>query len=229
MKVTKSLIALSFSVGLLSTSLALPAHAAEPVLRESSTASISDVTPIVASSRATVPFERPSVSTSHPKPVVQTTDPVVVVQSDSKPESVSTLSKTPQVPTKTINTPTNASTPVYSPPIQTAPVASGKGSIIAAAALAQLGVEQDCTALVSNALAAAGIHFHGWPADYMSLGTVTSTPVPGDLIYYANGGTGSAHIAVYIGNGQAVHGGWNGGTTAIYSANIGSGPVYIHI
>ena len=32
----------------------------------------------------------------------------------------------------------------------------------------------------------------------------------GDLIYYANGGMGLAHIAVYIGNGVAVHGGWNG-------------------
>lgn len=32
---------------------------------------------------------------------------------------------------------------------------------IASAALAQLGVGQDCTALASNALAAQGIYFHG--------------------------------------------------------------------
>ena len=52
---------------------------------------------------------------------------------------------------------------------------------------------------------------------------------PGDLIYYPNGGMGMAHIAVYIGNGQAVHGGWNGGTTALFSVNVGSGPVFIRV
>ena len=100
---------------------------------------------------------------------------------------------------------------------------------VAAAALAQLGRFQDCTSLVSNALAAQGIYHHGWPASYFSLGTVTSDPQPGDLIYYANGGTGLAHIAVYIGNGQAVHGGWQGNQTVIASAYVGSGPVFIRL
>lgn len=108
------------------------------------------------------------------------------------------------------------------------------GSKIAAAALAQIGVEQDCTMLVTNSLKAVGINFHGWPADYLSLGQVTTTPVAGDLIYYKNGGTGLGHIAVFIGNyggksGMAVHGGWEGHTTKIFSANVGSGPIYIHV
>ncbi len=103
------------------------------------------------------------------------------------------------------------------------------GNGIANAALAQLGVNQDCTMLVTNALAANGIYYHGWPAGYLSLGTVTNNPQPGDLIYYADGGLGMAHIAVYIGNGQAVHGGFYGGQTVVYSVNVGSGPVYIHI
>ena len=38
-----------------------------------------------------------------------------------------------------------------------------------------------------------------------------------------------AHIAVYIGNGQAVHGGWHGSGTVISSAYCGSGPVFIHV
>ena len=100
---------------------------------------------------------------------------------------------------------------------------------IASAALAQLGVGQDCTALASNALAAQGIYFHGWPAEYMSLGSVTSNPQPGDLIYYDDAGAGVPHIAVYVGNGQAVHGGWKGGTTVEASAYIGSGPVFIRV
>ena len=94
-------------------------------------------------------------------------------------------------------------------------IGSGTGATIAAAAYAQIGVAQDCTALATNALAAAGIHYHGWPAGYLSLGRTVSAAEarPGDLAYYQNGGVGMAHIAVYVGNGMAVHGGWNGGTT----------------
>ncbi len=105
------------------------------------------------------------------------------------------------------------------------------GNSIASAALSQVGYVQDCTALVSNALAAQGIYFSGWPADYLSLGTVVSAAEaqPGDVLYYANGGTGLAHVAIYLGNGQAVHGGWHGETTVVSSAYVGSGPVFIHI
>ena len=53
---------------------------------------------------------------------------------------------------------------------------------IADAALAQIGVYQDCTMLVTNALAAVGINFHGSPEQYLSLGRITSSPVAGDII-----------------------------------------------
>ncbi|WP_323960311.1 hypothetical protein GC088_02370 [Arthrobacter sp. JZ12] len=108
---------------------------------------------------------------------------------------------------------------------------SGVAATIAAAAKAQLGVTQDCTRLASNALAAAGINFHGWPAGYLSLGRTVSAAeaIPGDLIYYADGGMGAAHIAVYIGGGQAVHGGFNGNQTVIAPAELGSGGVYIRV
>ena len=105
------------------------------------------------------------------------------------------------------------------------------GASIAAAAYAQIGVSQDCTMLATNALAAVGVNYHGWPAGYLSLGRTVSAAEaqPGDLAYYENGGMGMAHIAVYVGNGMAVHGGWNGGTTALYSVNVGSGPVFIRV
>jgi peptidoglycan DL-endopeptidase CwlO len=94
-----------------------------------------------------------------------------------------------------------------------------------------LGVMQDCTMLVTNSLAAVGINFHDWPAGYLSLGRTVSAAEaqPGDLIYYADGGAGMAHIAVYAGNGQAVHGGYNGNQTVVFSANVGSGPVFIRV
>ena len=108
---------------------------------------------------------------------------------------------------------------------------SNKGAAIYQAALAQLGTFQDCTLLVTNALKAVGINFHDWPAGYMSLGTVVpaSQAQPGDLVYYANGGMGAAHIGVYAGNGQAIHGGWNGNQTVLNTANLGGGPVYIRV
>lgn len=102
------------------------------------------------------------------------------------------------------------------------------GNAIAGAALSQLGVRQDCTRLVTNSLAAVGIYFHSAPHGYLSLGTIVSNPQPGDIIVYNDGGIGMPHVAIYIGNGQAVHGGWLG-TTAIASANVGSGPIYVRV
>ena len=95
---------------------------------------------------------------------------------------------------------------------------------IASAALAQLGVYQDCTMLVTNSLKAVGINFHGSPAAYLSLGTVTDNPVPGDIIVY------SGHVAIYIGNGQAVHGGWLGNQTVISTVECDRPFIaYVHV
>ncbi|MFV0381708.1 MAG: NlpC/P60 family protein, partial [Breznakia sp.] len=109
----------------------------------------------------------------------------------------------------------------------------GAAGSVVSAAMAQIGVNQDCTMLVSNALRAAGIYFHGWPAGYFSLGSVVSAAAaqPGDLIYYADGGAGWAHIALYVGGGRAVHGGWKGYTTVLASAYISSAsaPVFIRL
>ena len=124
--------------------------------------------------------------------------------------------------TQTNNTQTTATTQASS---------SSKGAAIYQAALSQVGTTQDCTMLVTNALKSVGINYHDWPAGYMSLGTTVSASEaqPGDLIYYADGGTGVAHIAVYAGNGQAIHGGWLGNQTVVNSADVGSGAVYIRV
>jgi peptidoglycan DL-endopeptidase CwlO len=210
-----------------------PANAApEPKTEPAPVTSTIDV--IHADPTATLHFERDNVSLT-PAPAVQ--DTAVAVQS-TQPEQSSTIANpvtpTPATTPSTFNAPAQpAPQPQPDPQPQPEPVhpsVSGKGAIIVAAALAQLGRAQDCTALVSNSLAAAGINFHGWPADYIGLGHIVpaSAAQPGDLIYYANGGTGVPHIAVYIGGGMAVHGGWNGSTVE-YSAYIGSGPVFIHL
>ncbi len=101
--------------------------------------------------------------------------------------------------------------------------------VAAARAAAAVNAQTDCTMLATNSLRAAGINFHGWPMDYMRLGTVTSNPQPGDLVLYQSNGFGQQHIAVYIGNGQAVHGGWNGIGTTIFSVNLptASAPIFV--
>ncbi len=129
---------------------------------------------------------------------------------------------------------TKAATPAPAAQTKAAATTTPSGSKNAAiyqAALAQVGRYQDCTMLVTNALKSVGINYHDWPAGYMKLGTQVSASQAqaGDLVYYANGGTGLAHIAVYAGNGQAVHGGWLGNQTVVNTANVGSGPVYIRV
>lgn len=217
--------------GLVLTS-GIAANAAEAnVQRESTSASTLEVqsaapATISAASTIAISFEKPAVTTT-PAPVVEAPKPVVKVQE--------TPAANVAAPAKTASTKVAATAaPAASAPAATtkAPaVASGMGATIAAAAYAQLGVGQDCTALATNSLAAAGINYHGWPAGYLALGRTVSASaaLPGDLAYYANGGSGLAHIAVYVGGGKAVHGGWNGGTTSLQSVNVGSGPVFIRV
>ncbi|QIK62959.1 C40 family peptidase [Leucobacter viscericola] len=105
-------------------------------------------------------------------------------------------------------------------------VPAGVGaSGIVTAALAQLGEFQDCTALVERSLRAIGV-----PAgdlgtqigEYTGLGGSLITDgayAPGDVLIWSG-----RHVAVYIGNGQAVHGGFGGNQTVVASAFIDGAP-----
>jgi cell wall-associated NlpC family hydrolase len=210
--------------GLVLTS-GIAANAAETnVQRESTSASAMEVqsnapATISAASTIAISYEKPAVKTA-PGPVVEAPKPVVQVQESNTGATATEAGSTATTGATTASVATKAPAAV-----------SGMGASIAAAAYAQIGVSQDCTMLATNALAAVGVNYHGWPAGYLSLGRTVSAAEaqPGDLAYYQNGGMGMAHIAVYVGNGMAVHGGWNGGTTALYSVNVGSGPVFIRV
>ncbi|KAB7789245.1 NlpC/P60 family protein [Bifidobacterium cebidarum] len=87
-----------------------------------------------------------------------------------------------------------------------------------------IGGSMDCTALVTKALAARGINFHGWPEEYVNVPggyVVTDGSLqPGDILIYkytngANGGLHYDHVALYVGGGKAIHGGWNGSNVAL--------------
>lgn len=224
-----SVLTVTMAIGLAITGLT-PAHASIPTITASQQEELQSTS--IQAATVQVTYEKPTVVTT---PAPAATAPVENVQPPTS-ESIPTVAKAAAAvaPVVAVPAPTPAPAkvappaPVPAPAVEAVPAVSG--SRVASAALAQIGVNQDCTALVTNALAAVGIHFHGWPADYMSLGHVipASAAQPGDLIYYANGGAGVAHIAVYIGNGQAVHGGFDG-TTKVYSAQVGSGPVFIRL
>ena len=201
----------------------------------------------VAQTKAAAPaVQTKAVATTAPKTetkaAAQTPAPAAQTKAATPAPKAETKAATPAPKAETkaaAQTPapaaqTKAATPA--PAAQTKPAATttpsgSKNAAIYQAALAQVGRYQDCTMLVTNALKSVGINYHDWPAGYMKLGTQVSASQAqaGDLIYYANGGTGLAHIAVYAGNGQAVHGGWLGNQTVVNTANVGSGPVYIRV
>ena len=174
----------------------------------------------------------------------ETSDTDKLIVKDQKSTSVALKKEAPKATSKTTQettqkTTTSTATKQTTQAAQTqTPVQSGsvaqagsKQQAIYQAALAQIGRIQDCTMLVTNSLKNVGINFHDWPVGYFSLGKQipASEAVPGDLVYYANGGTGWAHIAVYAGNGHAVHGGWLGNQTVLNTVNVGTGPVYIRV
>ncbi|WP_104104972.1 NlpC/P60 family protein [Arthrobacter sp. 08Y14] len=209
---------------------------------QTSTLDLAAAAQLTVPSTASVNFDRPAVAGVITAP--EAVQPEIAVQSQTALQTPAMQSEAgqPAAEQSQAAAPLQDATPAgygaqpavsASPaPVQdSAPAASGTASIIAAAAYAQLGVSQDCTMLVTNSLAAAGISFHDWPAGYLSLGSTVSASqaVPGDLIYYADGGMGMAHIAVYVGNGQAIHGGFNGNSTVVAPAELGSGGVYIRV
>lgn len=125
-------------------------------------------------------------------------------------------------------------TPEVQAPAET-PATSTLGQRIAAEAQKLVGVTDGlwCTQVVQQALANAGVSdaYQLWPDQYAGqYGYYTNDPQVGDLLYYNNGGRGVDHIAIYIGNGQAVHGNYEG-KTVIASAYLSTAasPQFIRV
>ena len=132
-------------------------------------------------------------------------------------------------------TPAPEQTETPAPEQTTTPTATTLGQRISAEAQKLVGVTDGlwCTQVVQQALANAGVSdaYQLWPDQYVGqYGYYTDSPAEGDLIYYNNGGRGVDHIAIYIGNGQAVHGNYNGKTVIAGSYVDGAGtPQYIRV
>ena len=132
-------------------------------------------------------------------------------------------------------TPAPEQTVTPAPEQTTAPTATTLGQRISAEAQKLVGVTDGlwCTQVVQQALANAGVSdaYQLWPDQYCSqYGYYTDSPAEGDLIYYNNGGRGVDHIAIYIGNGQAVHGNYDGKTViASATSQYLASPQYIRV
>ena len=169
------------------------------------------------------PVETPSVDTTTQAPEQNTTP------APAAPEQTPEQNPTPAPEQTPAPAPEETVTPA---PEQTA---SSLGDRISSSAQELVGVTDGlwCTQVVQQALANAGVSdaYQLWPDQYQGVyGYYTDSPLAGDLIYYNNGGRGVDHIAIYIGNGQAVHGNYNGKTVIddAYQSGMGN-PQYIRV
>ena len=175
---------------------AMAANAADaPAERGSAPASSVDVkgqvgAPVMADSAVQITFERPAVETA-PAPVVEAPKPAAAPKAPAAPAPAPAAKATVKVQS--------------APAPAAAPAAGGVNATLLSMAYGQIGITQDCTAMVEKALNAAGIPVGDiGPTAFLKYGQVVATPLPGDIIVQ------SGHVAIYAGNGQAISGGMNG-------------------
>ena len=185
--------------------------------------------PTPAPEAPAAPVETPSVDTTTQAPEQNTTP------APAAPEQTPEQNPTPapEAPAAPEQTPAPAPEETVTPaPEQTA---SSLGDRISSSAQELVGVTDGlwCTQVVQQALANAGVSdaYQLWPDQYQGVyGYYTDSPLAGDLIYYNNGGRGVDHIAIYIGNGQAIHGNYKGKTVQASAYQDGMGnPQYIRV
>ena len=174
--------------------------------------------PTPAPEAPAAPVETPSVDTTTQAPEQNTTP---APETPAAPEQTPEQNPTPAPEQTPAPAPEETVTPA---PEQTA---SSLGDRISSSAQELVGVTDGlwCTQVVQQALANAGVSdaYQLWPDQYQGVyGYYTDSPLAG--------GRGVDHIAIYIGNGQAVHGNYNGKTVIADAYQNGMGnPQYIRV
>ena len=195
------------------------------------------VTTTEATDTTETPAETPAPEQTETPAPEQTVTPAPEQTETPAPEQTVTpapeQTETP-APEQTV-TPAPEQTETPAPEQTVTPAASTLGQRISAEAQKLVGVTDGlwCTQVVQQALANAGVSdaYQLWPDQYAGqYGYYTNDPQEGDLLYYNNGGRGVDHIAIYIGNGQAVHGNYEG-KTVIASAYLSTAasPQFIRV
>lgn len=208
---------------------------------EATTASVSsNITGEVKETVATASQEAVKEETEQKAVVEETpvqTEEVKTETTETTTDTTTDTTETPEAPAAPEQTPEQNPTPAPEAPAAPAetPAATTLGQRISAEAQKLVGVTDGlwCTQVVQQALANAGVSdaYQLWPDQYAGqYGYYTNDPQEGDLLYYNNGGRGVDHIAIYIGNGQAVHGNYEG-KTVIASAYLSTAasPQFIRV
>ena len=187
------------------------------------------VTTTEATDTTEAPAETPAPEQTETPAPEQTVTPAPEQTVTPAPEQTET-----PAPEQTV-TPAPEQTETPAPEQTVTPAPSTLGQRISAEAQKLVGVTDGlwCTQVVQQALANAGVSdaYQLWPDQYAGqYGYYTNDPQEGDLLYYNNGGRGVDHIAIYIGNGQAVHGNYEG-KTVIASAYLSTAasPQFIRV
>ncbi|MCU1631480.1 MAG: hypothetical protein JWM61_132 [Micrococcaceae bacterium] len=228
----------------------LPAHGVTAPEREVQSSAALTVDRVVAAeitvpASAKVSFERVAVEVT-PAPEVVEEAPAPVVEA---PEPVAVVAAAPVEAAPVVAAPVVAATPAAAPvtvvpaavpvapaaaPVAAVPAApveqpapvqsSGVGAGLVASAYAQIGVAQDCTAMVETALRSVGKSVGDLaPGQFFQFGDVVGTPAAGDLVI-----TGG-HVAIYVGNGQVISGGLNGMNTGLHSLSDLAGASFVRV
>ena len=201
------------------------ATASQEAVKEEKAAEVVEtpVTTTEATDTTETPAETPAPEQTETPAPEQTVTPAPEQTETPAPEQ--TLTPAPEQTTPA---------PEVQAPAET-PATSTLGQRISAEAQKLVGVTDGlwCTQVVQQALANAGVSdaYQLWPDQYAGqYGYYTNDPQEGDLLYYNNGGRGIDHIAIYIGNGMAVHGNYNG-KTVIASAYVpgAANPQFIRV
>ena len=206
--------------------------AAEVVETPATTTEATDTTETPAETPAPEQTETPAPEQTVTPAPEQTETPAPEQNVTPAPEQTETPAPEQNVTPAPEQTETPA--PEVQAPAET-PATSTLGQRISAEAQKLVGVTDGlwCTQVVQQALANAGVSdaYQLWPDQYAGqYGYYTNDPQEGDLLYYNNGGRGVDHIAIYIGNGQAVHGNYEG-KTVIASAYLSTAasPQFIRV
>ena len=181
------------------------------------------VTTTEATDKTETPAETPAPEQTETPAPEQTVTPAPEQTETPAPEQTVTPAPEQTTPAPEVQAPAET------------PATSALGQRISAEAQKLVGVTDGlwCTQVVQQALANAGVSdaYQLWPDQYAGqYGYYTNDPQEGDLLYYNNGGRGVDHIAIYIGNGQAVHGNYEG-KTVIASAYLSTAasPQFIRV
>ncbi len=166
--------------------------------------------PVSAASTVQINFERPAVA-STAAPVIEQPEPVAAAPAAAAPAAAPKAAGAVQAAPAAAAP--AAAAPAAAAPAAAAPAAApagGRNATMLAAAYGQIGITQDCTAMVEKALGAAGKPVGDiGPRAFLNLGTIVATPQPGDMVVQ------SGHVGIYAGNGQVVSGGMNGANQTV--------------